>query len=660
MNINRILWIMTTFVFAVIGGVTGWYGGRAYAIAQTGSNQLMRDVIIWTIAIGSAIVMARVGSWLADRLLAGLGRVHQMSAADRVLGIVGMLLGLLFGTLVTLALPNSGAWIPVKLFIMAGSAATGMALLQGMRDEMLRAFPVLEEPAANSGLGCLPKFMDTNVIIDGRITELCRTGWLEGPIYVPCFVLDELQYIADSADSMRRARGRRGLDTLNEMHAIMVPSLDPKGEPTALVQVLNEVSHEVKRVETVDGKLVALARETGGAILTNDFNLNRVAEVQGVRVLNINALALALKPVVLPGEEMQILLVREGKEPGQGIGYLDDGTMVVVAEGRSSIGETCRVTISQVIQTVAGKMILPNCATKNPEKKKPSRRAAQEKTSSMIRTLTAPHTTEPATISVIVPAAGCGARAALNGNKVLAPLLGRPLLWWTLRALATTLDLQSSTRAARLHEIVIAARRDEHASIQQIFTSTSVSSPLRLVEGGATRAASVLNAVQSATGDYVLVHDAARPLLSRAVMERVVEAALQHGAAIAALPADDTVKQVVSGTAKIAKTLDRQCIWLAQTPQMFRREILLTAMQAAQSSGFQGTDCASYVEHWCDEQRQSEPGENNRVLDAVQVVRGEARNFKVTYAEDVTRAEEWLRRDNLITHQSEIQHAPSS
>lgn len=362
MNINRILWIMTTVLFGVIGAATGWFGGRAYAMSASVSvgSALMRDTITFTIAIGSAIVMARVGSWLADRLLAGLGRVHQLSAADRVLGIVGMLLGLLFGSLISLALPNSGQMIPVKLVIMTVASALGLALLQGMRAEVLRAFPALGE-REEDGLGAGAKFLDTNIIIDGRIVELCRSGFIEGPLYVPVFVLNELQYIADSADSMRRTRGRRGLETLSAMREIMVDSTQKdashKAEPKPLVNILHEIPLNVQQTETVDGKLVVLARSTGGAILTNDFNLNRVAGLQGVRVLNVNALALALKPVVLPGEEMTITISREGKEAGQGLGYLDDGTMVVVSEGRSHIGEICVVTIQQVIQTVAGKMI---------------------------------------------------------------------------------------------------------------------------------------------------------------------------------------------------------------------------------------------------------------------------------------------------------------
>ncbi len=190
------------------------------------------------------------------------------------------------------------------------------------------------------------KILDTNVIIDGRVADVCRTGFIEGEIYVPGFVLDELQHIADSSDSLKRARGRRGLDILNAMNAslpLQVRSLDTKAE---------YAPHE-----EVDAKLVKLAKHLQGAIVTNDFNLNKVAQLQGVEVLNINELANALKPVVLPGEEMRVVVIKEGKEMNQGIGYLDDGTMIVIEGARRRIGETLEVVVASVLQTNAGKMI---------------------------------------------------------------------------------------------------------------------------------------------------------------------------------------------------------------------------------------------------------------------------------------------------------------
>lgn len=242
-------------------------------------------------------------------------------------------------------------------------------------------------------------------------------------------------------------------------------------------------------------------------------------------------------------------------------------------------------------------------------------------------------------MSVIVPAAGCGARAGLNGNKVLAPLQGRPLLWWTLRNLARASGWPAGVR---LHEVIVAARPTEFPLIEPLFTTLHGSSTpgdddllrcqWRLVEGGATRQDSVFAAAEVAAGDFLLVHDAARPALSPALKQRVCEAALDCGAAIAALPVADTVKVVraVGETPRIKQTLDRAAIWLAQTPQVFRRAILLEALQQARLDNYAGTDCASLVE---------------RLLTAdgdmrypVCVIEGEPQNLKVTYAADLERA----------------------
>lgn len=372
MNINRFFWLTMTLLCGIAGGLVGAQLGASYTDIKIAGDVLVPSslaaVTVATFSLGTCIILARVGSWLADRVIVGLARVHQVSVADRILGIVGVMLGVFFGAMVTLVLnvPQFGAWmVLIKLCVLLVSASLGMALLQGMRAEMLRAFPSLDDSGLPRGTASYaPKLLDTNVIIDGRIADLCRTGFVEGTVYVPNFVLNELQYIADSADAMRRARGRRGLETLNTMREMSSQSVPANGSAAKgevqhmpVVQVLTDIPASVDKIETVDAKLVELAKELKGSIITNDFNLNRVAELQGVTVLNLNQLTLALKPVVLPGEEMTILIVREGKEANQGVGYLDDGTMVVVGEGRDHIGETCKVTISQVIQTVAGKMI---------------------------------------------------------------------------------------------------------------------------------------------------------------------------------------------------------------------------------------------------------------------------------------------------------------
>jgi uncharacterized protein YacL len=188
------------------------------------------------------------------------------------------------------------------------------------------------------------RILDTSVIIDGRIADICDSGFIEGELIVPRFVLTELQSVADSSDSMKRSRGRRGLDILNRMQKSSAIHIDI-------------VEQDFTKIKGVDGKLVALANKINAKLLTNDYNLNKVAELQGVRVLNINELANAMKPVVLPGEQMTVKIIREGKESGQGVGYLDDGTMIIVDHAQKMLNMNVEVVVTSVLQTTAGRMI---------------------------------------------------------------------------------------------------------------------------------------------------------------------------------------------------------------------------------------------------------------------------------------------------------------
>ncbi len=188
------------------------------------------------------------------------------------------------------------------------------------------------------------RILDTSVIIDGRIADICDSGFIEGELIVPRFVLTELQSVADSSDSMKRSRGRRGLDILNRMQKSSAINIEI-------------VEQDFSKIKGVDGKLVALANKINAKLLTNDYNLNKVAELQGVRVLNINELANAMKPVVLPGEQMTVKIIREGKEPGQGVGYLDDGTMIIVDHAQKMLNINVEVVVTSVLQTTAGRMI---------------------------------------------------------------------------------------------------------------------------------------------------------------------------------------------------------------------------------------------------------------------------------------------------------------
>jgi uncharacterized protein YacL len=197
-----------------------------------------------------------------------------------------------------------------------------------------------ETPPANKAVILL----DTSVIIDGRIADIAHTGFLPGALLIPRFVLNELQYIADSSDSLRRQRGRRGMEVLSHLQK----------DPAITVQISDI---DVEGTREVDEKLVILARQMRCPILTNDYNLNRVAEIQGVTILNVNELSNAVKSVVLPGEAMSVFLIQEGKESNQGVGYMDDGTMVVVEYGREYVGQEVKVTVTKVLQTAAGRMI---------------------------------------------------------------------------------------------------------------------------------------------------------------------------------------------------------------------------------------------------------------------------------------------------------------
>lgn len=230
-------------------------------------------------------------------------------------------------------------YVGLSIGMKKGDEFDGQKLFKHFEDKKTDTPKEASAPAPVKSL-----LVDTSVIIDGRIAEICETGFLEGKLVVPQFVLQELQYIADSSDPMKRTRGKRGLDVLKQIQS----------NQRMEVVITDKDFPEIREV---DSKLVALAKELGGKILTNDSNLNKIAELRGVDVLNINKLATALKPVVLPGEVMHILVTKEGKEHGQGVGYLEDGTMVVIDNAREYLGKAIDVSITSVLQTTGGRMI---------------------------------------------------------------------------------------------------------------------------------------------------------------------------------------------------------------------------------------------------------------------------------------------------------------
>lgn len=279
-------------------------------------------------------------------------RLSKMPVNDILAGVIGLSIGLIISNLLGSAfipIPIIGRYIPIVLSVILGYLGLNMAIRK--REELLNfyaAIPWLNRDKHKEQLSAAVessyKILDTSVIIDGRIADLCQTGFIEGTLLIPQFVLTELQHIADSSDLLKRTRGRRGLDILNRIQK----------ELGMYVQI---DSRDFDDVSEVDAKLVKLGQLIKGKILTNDYNLNKVAELQGVSVLNINELANAIKPVVLPGEEMVVHVVKDGKEFGQGVAYLDDGTMIVVDGGKRHIGETIGVLVTSVLQTAAGRMI---------------------------------------------------------------------------------------------------------------------------------------------------------------------------------------------------------------------------------------------------------------------------------------------------------------
>ena len=340
----------------LLGGALGGLVGLAIASANDG------------IFVGSDYAGALLAVWVVAWIVVGFGvlpyltvvpatwliaRVEELSTAEFVTAVIGFLLGLLMGLLLGFPLSNFpepwGQILPLAVSLSLGLGMVGLTVAK--RKDLVAAAEALgifrrtdPDKDARAETGEPHIVVDTSAIIDGRIAEIVESGFIYGTLVVPRFVLDELQHIADSSDTLRRNRGRRGLDILARMQK------DP-GTPVEIVEASIPDENEV------DAKLVALARSRSRVILTNDFNLNRVAELQGVRVMNINSLANAVKPAVLPGEELRVRVIQEGKEAGQGVGFLDDGTMIVIEGGARHIDKDLDVSVTRVLQTVAGRMI---------------------------------------------------------------------------------------------------------------------------------------------------------------------------------------------------------------------------------------------------------------------------------------------------------------
>jgi uncharacterized protein YacL len=313
-----------------------------------------QDIILYVLgSLAFGIILFFLSSGIIKHSIAFLkwveSKLSEVPMLDIISGAVGLIIGLVIAFLITdpisrLKIPWISVILTIGIYIFFGYL--GISIATKRRDELsgfvfFKRFPKDKGQRESSAI---PKILDTSVIIDGRIFDICRTGFVEGPLVIPAFVLEELRHIADSSDSLKRNRGRRGLDILNR------------------IQKELEIDVEIYEgdfadIAEVDSKLLKLGQVLNAKVLTNDYNLNKVAEFQGVPVLNINELANAVKPVVLPGEEMVVQVIKDGKEMGQGVAYLDDGTMIVVDGGKKHVGETIGVMVTSVLQTAAGRMI---------------------------------------------------------------------------------------------------------------------------------------------------------------------------------------------------------------------------------------------------------------------------------------------------------------
>ena len=340
-----------TKIVQLVGALLGTFFGFGLGLlilerASGSISQANKPAFLVAIVVASLLfgylaipyITVRPARWAVDRLA-------QAGAGDFALGVGSIVIGLLMGVLAGIPLSSiggtAGSILPPAVAVILALGMLGATIYK--RDVLVPAMAGILPGGRRRG-GPQLVVLDTSSVIDGRIVDVGRTGFILGTLVVPRFVLDELQRIADSPDAMRRNRGRRGLEMLA---ALQKDSLSP-------VEVSEETYPEIGEV---DAKLVAFARDHHAAILTNDFNLNRVAEIQGIRVLNLNELANAIKAVVHPGEEMMVKIIQEGKEPGQGVGYLDDGTMIVVEGGSSFLDREVGITVTRVLQTVAGRMI---------------------------------------------------------------------------------------------------------------------------------------------------------------------------------------------------------------------------------------------------------------------------------------------------------------
>lgn len=352
--VKKILRVLFTSIGIVLGFILGQFLLELDKLSYIKTSTFFSVSFLIFSSIVLGIIMFLLSPWinsLISRIMNSLEEnIQKIPTAEILLGTFGAIIGLVIAVLFVSFLPKNIIGSIISIIISLILAVIGGDIAVKKKDEIIsvfsnikRAAPQKDRKSKSHNTG-MPKVLDTSVIIDGRILDICQSGFIEGVLVIPNFVLDELRHIADSSDGLKRNRGRRGLDILNKIQK----------ELNIEVEITDK---DFPDIDEVDSKLLKLAKVLKGKVITNDYNLNKVAGVQGVPVLNINELANAVKPIVLPGEEMIIQIVKDGKEDEQGIAYLDDGTMIVVEGGKRHIGATMEVTVTSVLQTAAGRMI---------------------------------------------------------------------------------------------------------------------------------------------------------------------------------------------------------------------------------------------------------------------------------------------------------------
>ena len=372
MIILRGLWSVFVASVVLVGIIMGNLVARALLPrANLSVEEMYREALLFT--IGLNVVGGLMGFLFSlfsfRKIVSWVNYFERVALVDKIAGAIGVVLGLVVALLVTIPFADIvGFGPPIRIFASVAGVVLGVGFAMSARAQIVYVFPSLGRSPSLSDMDkaarSVPKMLDTNVIIDGRIAEIAKAGFLEGLLFVPDFVLQELQHIADSGDNLKRARGRRGLDMLNTL----------KNLDAVDIAVYEDYSNDEVPYDEVDTRLVKLAKAKHAAIITNDYSVNEIAKLNSVPVLNVNELANGLKPVFLPGEEMTVTIVKEGREATQGVGYLDDGTMVVVEGAAEAVGQMVPVIVSSTLQTSAGKMIFADLPKQEPHRRRSNNR----------------------------------------------------------------------------------------------------------------------------------------------------------------------------------------------------------------------------------------------------------------------------------------------